>query len=407
MSTAAPAVTSLRTDALLRASLNPDPETAVASVLQELMAGDVDWTDLIGTALCHHVVPALLRPFTDPRSAGVVPPEIAAAVVTYCDGARARNEHLAQELCDVLAVLEAEGIPAIPFKGVVLAELLYADLGQRPAGDLDVLIGARDIARVRACLEARGYTDVYEARAAMTAVQRRVFERYQCEYELARERDGVLVEPHWAFAPRWLAIDVDYDALFTRSRPALLQGRPVRVHPVEDLLLALCIHGSKHEWERLSWIRDVARLAGATRDLDYGLALERARAYDCTRILLLGLDVARVVAGATLPRRILDEIQKEPAIAQMTEHVQHVLVNARPEVENLWPSLYGMRLHDGVLNRLRYLAGISLPPRPVHIELVALPALTSALYFPLRWTADYIARPAWLLARLALHGRRR
>ena len=44
------------------------------------------------------------------------------------------------ELLDILTVFDREMIPAMPFKGVVLAASVYPDPMARPAGDLDVLI---------------------------------------------------------------------------------------------------------------------------------------------------------------------------------------------------------------------------------------------------------------------------
>ena len=49
----------------------------------------------------------------------------------------------------------------------------------------------------------------------MTTTQHAMYRQYQCEYRFLRERDGVVVEPHWLVAQRMLALDLDYEAQFT------------------------------------------------------------------------------------------------------------------------------------------------------------------------------------------------
>jgi hypothetical protein len=227
-----------------------------------------------------------------------------------------------------------------------------------------------------------------------------MYRRYQCEYQFARDRDGVVVEPHWAFAQRILAINLNYEALFERSRRTILLGTPVSVHAPEDLLLVLCVHGGKHQWERLSWIRDVAALLERNADLDVELAMSRARAQGCTRLMLLGLNVAHRLLGAPLLPRILSTIQSNTSVQALTREVTRRLFSREiPPVENLWPNRFTFRLHDRTTSRLRYVACILLLPHREHIEMVAFPASLTWLYYPLRWIHDYVLLPLSILTR--------
>src|SRR6056297_2612715 len=67
------------------------------------------------------------------------------------------NMRLRHVLGRVIEVLGAGGVPAVPFKGPVLAQILYGDTVMRPSGDLDVLVPQALAGRAREVLLAAGY----------------------------------------------------------------------------------------------------------------------------------------------------------------------------------------------------------------------------------------------------------
>ena len=104
---------------LLNAVLTPPPppDPRRDDRLRALLAAEIDWTYLIGTALAHRVTPLLCHAFR--RLAGVmIPEDLMVALQTYSDDNAARNRDLAVELCAVVGDLRREGIPALPFKGL-------------------------------------------------------------------------------------------------------------------------------------------------------------------------------------------------------------------------------------------------------------------------------------------------
>ena len=174
------------------------------------------------------------------------------------------------------------------------------------------------------------------------------------------------------------------------------------MHAPEDLLLLLCVHGAKHEWERLGWIRDVA--AVLERSADLGLDLDRAvalsREQGCARVLLLGVSVAHQLLDAPLPSNLRRDIHRDRGVQPLVDHViTSLFVRDRPPDGNAHISRFGFRMHERTVNRMRYVSRTLLLPRVEHIEMVALPASLAWVYYPLRWAHDYIALPLWILTR--------
>ena len=77
----------------------------------------------------------------------------------------------------------------------------------------------------------------------------------------------------------------------------------MKTFSAEDLLFSLCVHGSRHLWERLGWICDVAELI-SRHDLRLDALLKRAATADTERMFLLGLHLAERLLDAPLPAEV-------------------------------------------------------------------------------------------------------
>jgi hypothetical protein len=85
----------------------------------------------------------------------------------------------------------------------------------------------------------------------------------QREYAFWHEGAGISLELQWEIIPRYFSFFWDFISLRERSQRVSLGGGDVSTFVPEDLMLVLCVHGSKHLWERLFWLCDL----GETVDL--------------------------------------------------------------------------------------------------------------------------------------------
>src|SRR5262245_36917608 len=107
-----------------------------ARQIRDLVAGEIDWTALVQSALHHHVTPLVARALavTCPDA---LPADLVEAFRVHAEQIREENERLTDDLLALLQSLEACGVVAVPFKGPVLAEQVYGDRGLRTFRDLD------------------------------------------------------------------------------------------------------------------------------------------------------------------------------------------------------------------------------------------------------------------------------
>ena len=68
-----------------------------------------------------------------------------------------------------------------------------------------------------------------------------------------------------------------------------------------DLLIYLCLHGSRHGWERLAWVCDINELIRSRQDIDWDLLFTESKRLGCENVVVLGLRLIREFFGFNIP----------------------------------------------------------------------------------------------------------
>jgi hypothetical protein len=262
-----------------------------------------------------------------------------------------RNLFLVGELVKILRLFEIQGIPAIPFRGPVLAASVYTNFALRECGDLDLLVRKQDVIEAKSLLISKGYRSTQQ----LTDTQELACLESHLAYHLEYDDGNVGVELHWRIAPAYFAFPFDLDCLWEDLEPISLAGTTIRHLSAQESLLISCIHGAKHHWERLSWICDIAELVRAHEELDWRRVLAQAGRLGCKRMLFLGLFLANDLLEADLPEEVWSKIQADrvvkPLATQMYEHLFSEEGGSYGGTE--W-HIYHLRIKDRWRDRLLY-----------------------------------------------------
>lgn len=367
-----------------------------------------DWTSVVELALRHGVSPFLAR-WALGRHGDRIPADLRNAFAQHLDDNAARNESLAKALVHMLGAMRDAGIAALAFKGQSLGALAYGDFRARRAGDIDLLLRPRDREAAFAVLESLGYRETTEREIGrpMTPTEWAVCRAYQCEYACFNEAEGILVEPHWDFAPRTLSVPRLDESSWDRAVTVTVGGHAVRTLAPADLLTALCVHGSKHEWVRLQWIADIAALVGRHPELDLASILSTGRRRGIERLLLLGLGLAHDLLGAPLDETARHRLALDPTARSLIADVRSGLTSGPPvEISVFQPTGFRWRMRERWRDRIAYWVRTVATPREQHVRLAPWLPLPPAGFVPVKLMHDYIALPLWRLARHRSGGRR-
>ena len=286
----------------------------------------------------------------------------------------------AGELIAILSAFEREGIPALPNKGVSLAASAYHDLAARPAGDLDLLVHRRDLARASSILFERGYTRLTPIHADGTPVIRDLH-----EYQFERPSDGMQLELRWQLdmSHPGFKRNLGLDWMWPARRVVNFAGAEIANLSPEITLLVLCMHGSKHGWPRLVWILDVAQLLLSFPALDWNEVLREGKKSGLSRTLALGVHLAHRVIGATVPDAILRRFRSDRSMSALAQHIEKALFGLSPR-DPANRTGYKFRLMT-FGDRVRYLCSLE-PLRPDDKDRAVLPLPRSlhGLYYLIR-----------------------
>ena len=305
---------------LLLSCVNPEINETTIGSIKSLVKQDIDWQYLTRTADKHAVLSLLYSRINNTCPEGL--PELILKQWRWNFQSTAqRNLSLTAELVNLLKLLKQQNITALPYKGPVLASLIYKNVALRRFGDLDIIVQQQDIFAVRELLIAQGYRPDKEMTDA--ELIKYLNSKTEHTYDFIHEDKNVFLEIHWRIAPKYITPIAAKD-LWPDLEPFSLAGTTINNLPLEDWLPILCVHGSRHVWERFSWLCDIATLIHNNPDINWEKVIQQANNWGCQRMLFLGLYMAYDLFDVDLPVEVWQQMKK----------VEHILKGIAPKVYN-------------------------------------------------------------------------
>ena len=353
-------------------------------------ADGIDWERLVAVARGHGVLPLVRRALSE-GSLPSLASDARSVVEDAADAAARRSLLMTSKLLQLLAELSAAGVAAVPWKGPVLAQMLWSDVAMRQYGDLDLLVRRADLERARDVLLATGFRRV----APLPAWQETSYVERNGELELIRDSDGLVVEVHWTVVPSYYASAMDPEGIWERLEKATIARRTVMTLGPEDLLVALSIHGFKHRWERLGWIADIARLVQVRPALDWAGLRQRTGRDGSQRIVRLAIGLAgRLFASAEL-RAAAHQLAQDGAADELVEELAAEVLHRMPDGHSVHVTSMQARGRERWRDRIAFVATALTTANGGDWALVTVPGRVSGVYRlirPLRLVATYVNR---------------
>jgi hypothetical protein len=361
---------------LLRACIANPVEAAGRDDL--LLAGawsDLDWNRLIRTAVAQGVMPLLYR-YLNLRGCPI-PAQARVELHARFQANALRSAQIAHELARLMELFEANGIPALSFKGPLLSLMAYGDVSMRQFVDLDVLVPKSHVPHAASLLISSGYRARTYDREGFEAD----FFRNTSD-EFVQLRGLSVVDLHWELLPWFFPFGPDNETLWSRSEQIELDGQQVKTLGSSDLLLFLCVHAAKHGWPDLASVADVAALLRA-REIDLDAILAEASRLRSYRMLLVGLYLVHRLMRVKLPEAVLKRIFGDSkAIVLGGRIADRLMAGREPGPLNSWQVALGAI--ERPRDRIRFVVNLGLLPTAGDRAAVVLPRALYPLYYLVR-----------------------
>lgn len=321
---------------------------------KDLAGRNLDWPKLLALAEQHGTLPLLVRGLVALKRSCVAPD-----IWEHCRE-RERAQvisvlRLTSALYRVLDCLEAAGIEAVAIKGPVLSWRCYGDAAARQYGDVDLIVHTRDIQRTTEIMMELNY----QPRIPLKAI---VAGKIPGEYVFRRADSDVLVEFHTEHTFRYHPRRLPIDKIFARQTCVTLDQHRVPALSVEDELVLVCVHASKHLWERLAWVADVASLLTGDTVLQWERATAAASEVGAERMLRVGVRLATEILGVTPGPEICAYVNSDGDAIRFAKRIaRNFPGNGQSGL--LRRALFRMKMRGaGLLPSLGYLMRLSFSP---------------------------------------------
>jgi len=350
---------------------------------RDLLARGLNWPLILDQPQSYRILPLVYRHLQTLGFAGV-PAQAREQLEALAREVAAINALAARELAELLRLFDQARIPAIPLKGMALAESLYGDLTLRVSDDIDILVPRATVGRAIAQISTIGY----RAESAQWS-ERRLLSSF-IEYGFVRQDKsyGHELDLHWGVL-WWRPLDKGaIEDLWSEARPRTVLGVPAYALSPEWEFLFLAAHAARDGWIGLKWLADI-QAACDRGGIDWDRVWEKAERFDWQEVLELTASVCRYLVGTT------------PAFAKGA--VREVPSWLKPFIQTQQPPgwLFAM-VHLHLLRhnseRLRYILHSLLIPTSSDWEFVHLPACLSFLYHPVRVFRLGLRSASWLIS---------
>jgi hypothetical protein len=368
-----------------------------AGEIEALLRRQLDWIYVLKAANRHRIVPMFLRALTA-ASLRAVPDWAFRHLEKWSADIAARNASQLEVLVDLLEVFRRQGVPAIPFKGPILASQVYRSLSLRQFDDLDILVRPYDyFLTIGDILRSRGWKlarDDYWQRGFLN------------------EPRGASLDLHRRLTDGSVPFRCTFDDLW-KDRAALpLCGSSVQCLSPVDTFLVACLQIAKDaapDHLPLAKICDVAKIIGGHGDFDWQRAFARAARLGVLNICHVGALVAADLLGVQCPSEHMREARHLKSLAV---HVRECVFPradrrySRPEL--LERATFCREIRERWRDRTNQMYFDFLRANQADYEAVRLPRALELLYYagrPVRLAGRYGRRALTRIARVTRHGR--
>jgi hypothetical protein len=364
---------------LLLACARTDIDEEMEERIRSLAVNATDWEKLSELAFHHRVVPLLSRSLSSTILKDV-PSDTLARLRRYYKGNVARNIYLFNELLEILTLLKAHEIEAIPFRGPIMAEIAYGDMSLRQYDDIDILVDSSDVLMVKDIL----ISEAFDPEEYLSERQEEIHLRDNFHLEFNKNNE-IHLEIHWRITPKAFGSYLDFETLELQEHKFPLNGHQVQILQPSHRLIASCLHATTHNWERLGWICDVNEIVRGFSTEDWGITLQKAKEHHCERFLFLGVNLANHLLDSPVPNHLNALIQADKALSSITDFLIDKLYQPQPQNFTATERYFTwVRLHKGLHRQIKAGIDLSIVPNTRDWEVIILPRSLSFLYLFLR-----------------------
>ena len=364
---------------LLLLCARPTLATLDSERLSLLAEGVEDWNILIQQAQNHRITPLLYKHLNRHCPASV--PESAMQHIQHLFIANMnRNIFLIEAMAEVLEILKSNNITTLVFKGPALAVDAFGNPDMRQFDDIDLIIPKDQILKAQEILIAENY----EPQLSLSPNQVKAYLQSQRDWVFIHKKTGVILDINSTITPRYFQVPFPSD-LHTSSRTISIAGHKANTLSVENLLQTLLVHGTYHQWTRLSWLSDVAALLKTHHDINWSNIHKQSDKMHCKRMVNLGLLLADNLLQTKIPENIKEKALNDPATVKLRDQIEERFTTVEDISQSTVRKYYfHISVRERFIDKLLYIIRFVFVPTISDWQFIKIPGALWVLYYLIR-----------------------
>ena len=281
---------------LIRLAARATLDSARATSFLKACKRPLDWSQVLGLAVYHRLVPLLHAHL---RDHGEAPAHVLDALHDEVHQSSVRVLFLSSEMARIARQFESDRLPYLVLKGPSLAEA-YGSVAKRPFVDNDLLVRRQDFDRAARALVGLGFRGRAQSDRQQAGT---LLVHGEDTFERMAGGARSAADVHTRLVPFGFSYDPPFEDLSRRARTITAAGENIPVLSWGDLFLTLSVNALKDQWDRLRLATDLAEVAPFVRNWDD--VSERAGRLGSLRALHMAVLIASDELGGEFPTSIL------------------------------------------------------------------------------------------------------
>ena len=238
---------------------------------------------------------------------------------------------------------------------------------------------------INCCKTTLSEDDVTFIRSQLTTSQEELWINCAHDLGLYHPDNGVHFEMHWSLMNENHPVQLELSAIWNNPKIVTINQQEINTFSLEDLLVYLCVHGSKHLRERIEWIKDIDLLS-QSRELDWNKVLKKVEGKDFEVMFYLELQLAGLLFESKFPVIITKRLDSNKKLSNLTEAIlkEWQEQGSSGLIKRLRQTRIILKLIPGVKKQLLYLHQIILKPSFNEYWFIDLPRSLYWLYYFIR-----------------------
>lgn len=361
--------------------------------IQDKISQIKNWQEFINLSTSHGVLPLVYHTLKNYQEN--IPKDIFQQIKLINLDIVKQNMLMTSELIKVMKLLEENDIEAIAFKGPTLAQIAYGDITLRQYNDLDILVEIKDIKKISKILGENNY----KIKISTSFLDNKLYLDKNSDLSFYNIKNNLLIEVHWKLFRNQFSQKVDLDKVLYNSKEMFINNKKINIFSDEVLLVYLCMHGSKHRWERIEWIVDIDKLIRNSSKIDWPYIFELSKLFECDIMLNLGLYLTSKYFKTNIPDNLNLSIENTILYKKLDNRVNIEINNITEEKTEFQKNFESFKFHyylnDTVLLKIKFIFKTLFPITGSDIRQINLPTKLYFLYYlikPFRLLNKYVLK---------------